>query len=195
MKLIIILMLLVIIICSVYYNLVIKYKNVKESFFVENFNNNDLINNDELNKLLIKYSSINLTLKTLKDVIDLQEFILYLKESNLDVSVIDTYIIDDNDIMNKIDDYLRLKVLNIKNNKINDDIYIIIYKNFELNNNDKKKNEIDIYNNMTYVKIILIYGYNKNIFNKYFQKNNYDNKTIVYKLNKSYKPFNHYHLQ
>jgi len=42
---------------------------------------------------------------------------------------------------------------------------------------------------MTYIKIILIYSDN---IQKLFQKNNFNNKTLIYEINKKYKAFNHY---
>lgn len=184
MKIIILIFLVLIIILSIIYNLFYKYSDLNnniEKFDDFNYEDDFNIINDDY---LIKYSSFNYTLKSLNDVIKLNMFLI---KNKINYDVIDTYIIDNNDIIDKINDKLNIRSLNSKNNKLTNNIYCIIYKNYEINDNNE--NLLLNGNNMTYIKIILIYSDNIQFL---FQKNNFNNKTLIYEINKKYKAFNHY---
>jgi len=158
MKLLLIILLFIIIIIL---TIIYKYDNLT----IKNENN---INNE----LFIKYSSIKNKLITSTDYINFYSYLETIKTS-IYFTIIDTYIINENKIIELIsNDIAKTKQQFNFNNLKN--IYVII----------KQKNN--------YNKIILFYDgliYNTNKF--YFVENDFTGNTIVYKLDLNNKIISH----
>lgn len=182
----------VFIIISIYYTLVIK-KNNLDTFInqnnYENFTNKideyNVENVDEYDDFLIKYSSINMSLDTIDDVITVQKMVEKFKR-DFYVSVNDSYILNNNDIINIINNNIKDTLIKINQEKIKSPIYVMILEGKEKEDATK------------FVKIIIFYpniptNNGIEIFDKYFLKGDFNGKTLIYKVNNKNK-INH-HLE
>jgi len=191
-------LLILFIISNIFYTLIIKPKYININN-VENFDNIvKSYDNNINNNALIKYSSIKNTLNTIKDIKDIE---IYLEELSdyFYIDINDIYINNNIEIINKINDNLTDLLRKTNEIKIKDPVYVILFYNYDINN--KEEDNITIGKPMSYVKMIMIYpNYiktsdnifkknNTNVIHKFFKKDNLNNKTIVYKLNKNYNIF------
>lgn len=190
-------LLILFIISNIFYTLIIKPKYININN-VENFDNIVKSYDNINNNALIKYSSIKNTLNTIKDIKDIE---IYLEELSdyFYIDINDIYINNNIEIINKINDNLTDLLRKTNEIKIKDPVYVILFYNYDINN--KEEDNITIGKPMSYVKMIMIYpNYiktsdnifkknNTNVIHKFFKKDNLNNKTIVYKLNKNYNIF------
>lgn len=185
------------IIISIYYT----YTKLLYITQYENFSNKeeDIISNKNFDNILIQYSHSNKKIKSIQDLYDLQKKIEEISKYFY-IDIIDLYTNNNNEIIDNINKYLNLFKIKTGIQKIKSPIFVLLYQNYELNEND---DNITVGKPMSYVKLILIYtnyiNCNDNIIEKnntpifyrhFSKKSNYN----IYKINKDCNVFNH-HLQ
>jgi len=171
-----ILIILILILIAIVYIFVEKYTFLSTENNLTLSSNTDLFNKD----LFIKYSSIKNKLSSDDDYVKLFLMLKHI-DKTIYTSVIDSIVIDSNQIIQLIINDIRKTKLKFDFKKLKN-IYIII----------KIKEQINDLNS-SYVKIIMFYDgliYNKDKFN--FTENDFSGNTIVYKLNLNNKLFSHY---
>ena len=197
---IIYILLFILIASNIYYTLFVKTNYLLTEKFFNYIKEDTIIQNNNYGDALIKYSSINKTIKTIQDVYDINNMIYNLSICCY-IDTIYLYVNDKIEIITKVNENMQSLLRKINSSYIKEPIYCLIFNNYDINNDDN--DIITIGKSMTYVKIIMIYpNYIKidnniiernNIqsFNTYFKRGDFNGSTLIYKINSKYKIFNH----